>query len=157
LGCIVKSLEERRLGDVGALAASVDLALHALDLLPQLARLVLTLRSWRGRPWAVHRVLHQRVDLVAARPDVAQVDVLARLALADRLGHQVARHVAGDRVGHHQRRAGQEVGLQVRVDARLEVAVARQHRGAHQVVLPVMASLISGVRSPALPMQVVQP
>ena len=44
-------------------------------------------------------------------------------------------HRAGDRVGDDQRRAGEEVGLQVRVDARLEVAVARQHGGADQVVL----------------------
>ena len=57
------------------------------------------------------------------------------MPLADRLRHQVARHGAGDRIGHHQRRAGQEVGLQVRVDAGLEVAVAREHGGADQVVL----------------------
>ena len=42
------------------------------------------------------------------------------------------------------------------MDARLEVAVAGQHRRADEVVL-VIASSISGVRSPALPMQVVQP
>ena len=39
------------------------------------------------------------------------------------------------RVGDHQRRAKRGIGAQVRVDARLEVAVAREHGGAHQIVL----------------------
>ena len=55
---------------------------------------------------------------------------------------EVLQHRAGDRVGHHQRRRGEEVGAEVRVDARLEVAVAREHRGADQVVLRRSASSI---------------
>ena len=60
---------------------------------------------------------------------------LPSLRLAERLGAEVFQHRAGDRVGHHQRRTGEEVGADVGVDARLEVAVAREHRGADQVVL----------------------
>ena len=83
----------------------------------------------------IHRVLHARVDLVARGPDIADPHVLAVFALAQRLGHQVAQHGAGDGVSHDQRRRGEEVGAQIGMDAGLEVAVARQHRRAHQIVL----------------------
>ena len=42
---------------------------------------------------------------------------------------------AGDRVGDHQRRRGEERLLGVRVDAAVEVAVAGQHRGGVQVAV----------------------
>ena len=81
----------------------------------------------------IQRELEQRVDFLGARPDVAQPHV-AVLALAHGFGHQVARDGAGQGIGHDQRRRCQEVGLDVRVDASLEVAIARQHGGADQVV-----------------------
>ena len=70
------------------------------------------------------------------RPDVAQIDLLALVVLRQRLVHEVDVHRAGQGEGHHQRRAGQVVGLHVRIDAALEVAVARQHRRHHQVACP---------------------
>ena len=73
-------LEEGRLGDVGAVGPGVDVAGHALDLLPQRAGLGLHLLVVAAEGRAVHRVLHQRVHLVAGRPDVAQVDVAPALA-----------------------------------------------------------------------------
>ena len=57
----------------------------------------------------------------------------------------------------HQRRAHQEVGADVRVDARFEVAVAGEHRGGDDIVLGTTASSISASSGPELPMQVVQP
>ena len=151
-----EAVEERRLGDVGGLRPVVHLAVDALDLLPELARILLDLAVVGGEGFPVHRVFHERVDLVGGRPDVADPHVLAVLALAERLRHQVLHHRAGDRVGHHQRRRGEEVRLEVGVDPRLEVAVARQHGGAYEVVLDDRLVDL-GDRSPALPMQVVQP
>ena len=42
---------------------------------------------------------------------------------------------AGERVGHHQRRRGEVVGLHVGVDAALEVAVAGEHGRGHQLAV----------------------
>jgi hypothetical protein len=66
-------------------------------------------------------------------------------------------HRAGERVGHHQRRRGEVVGAHVRVDAALEVAVARQHRHRDEVVARLIACEIGSGSGPELPMQVVQP
>ena len=106
----------------------------ALDLAPEVALLgqlrVVVLELLR-----VERELEQRVDFFARRPDVAEIDVAAALALADRFGHQVTRDVAGDRVGDDQRRRREEVRADVRVDPRFEVTVARQHGCRDDVVL----------------------
>ncbi|KAG0758369.1 hypothetical protein G6F22_019668 [Rhizopus arrhizus] len=72
-------------------------------------------------------------DFLVARPDVAQEHRLAIAAGTQRLGGQVDVGGAGDGVGHHQRRAGQVVHLHFGMHAALEVAVARQHRGDHQI------------------------
>ena len=44
-------------------------------------------------------------------------------------------HRAGDRIGDDQRRRGEIVGAHVGVDAALEIAVAREHRGGDEIVL----------------------
>ena len=54
--------------------------------------------------------------------------------MAERLGREVLLDRAGQREGDHQRRAHQEVGLDVLVHARFEVAVAREHAGGDDVV-----------------------
>src|SRR3546814_15852874 len=69
--------------------------------------------------------------LFRSRPDIAQPDI-AVLALADGLGHEVAQHRAGQRVGNDQRRRSQEIGLDVGVDSRFEVTIAREHGGTHR-------------------------
>ena len=76
---------------------------------------------------------HRRRDLVVARPDFAQVHRLAVAAGAERLGRQIDVHAPGERVGDDERRRGEIVRANLRVDAALEVAVARQHRGDDQV------------------------
>ena len=131
---LAEVLEERRLCDVSRSRPVVDLAAHALDLFPERARVAADLAVVLLEHARVHRVLQQSGDLLRTGPDVPQPDVLASLALADRLGHQVDHHVAGERVRDHQRRRREEVGLEVRVDAGLEVPVARQHRRTHEVV-----------------------
>jgi hypothetical protein len=64
------------------------------------------------------------VNLFAGRPDVAQEDVAAAAALADRFGHQVARHIARDGVSHDERGRCEEVRADVRVNTGFEVTVA---------------------------------
>src|SRR5690606_39297359 len=54
---------------------------------------------------------------------------------AQRLGVEVDVHRPGQRVGHHQRRGGQVVHLDIGVDAAFEVAVTGQHRGDREVVV----------------------
>ena len=91
---------------------------------------VLLLEHLPGDALADHRI-----DLAAGRPDVLEEDLLALLVEAERLLGEIDIHRAGDRVGDHQRRRGEIVGAHVGVDAAFEVAVAREHRRRHQIVL----------------------
>ncbi len=75
----------------------------------------------------------RRLDLGRARPHVAQVHRPVG-ALAERVGGEVGVDAAGERVGDDERRRGQVVGAHRRVDAGLEVAVAREH-GRHLEVV----------------------
>ena len=59
----------------------------------------------------------------------------ALLVVAERLAGQIDLHRAGERVGDDQRRRGEIIGAHVRIDAALEIAVARQHRRGDEVVL----------------------
>src|SRR5262249_8293780 len=74
------------------------------------------------------------VDLLGARPDVVEVDRLAVRPGAQRLRRDVPIPPAGRRVRDHQRRRGQVVHLDVRVDPALEVAVAGEHADRGQVL-----------------------
>ncbi|CVA81563.1 Uncharacterised protein [Serratia marcescens] len=74
-------------------------------------------------------------DVLAARPDILQVDRLTVVALAQRLFGQINLHAARQRISHHQRRRGQPVGFHQRVNTPFEVAVARQHRAHGQIAL----------------------
>src|SRR5208282_5624190 len=69
------------------------------------------------------------------RPQVAEVDSLAGRPRSYRLGGQVDVHGARERVGNYERRRGQVVHLDVRVDPALEVTVAGQHRDDGEVVV----------------------
>src|SRR5437764_12644286 len=80
-------------------------------------------------------MLPAALDLLGRGPDIADPYVLAVLALADRLAHEVLEHGARERVGDDQRRGGEEIRAQARVDARFGVAVSREHRGADEIVL----------------------
>ena len=96
------------------------------------------------------------LHLLLRRPDVAEVDLLALVVLRQRLVHEVDVHRAGQGVGDDQRRAGEIVGLHVRVDAAFEIAVAREHRRDDQVAFSTALAIGSG-SGPLLPMQVMQP
>ena len=74
-------------------------------------------------------------DLLGRRPDVLEEDRLARLVGAERLGGEVDLQRAGERVGDDQRRRGEIVGAHVRIDAALEIAVAREHRRGDEIAL----------------------
>ena len=86
-----------------------------------------------------------------------QEDVVAVGVCAERVRLEVEVHRAGQRVGDHQRRRREVVHLHVGVDAALEVAVAREHRGDREVVVVDGLAEISSGSGPELPMQVVQP
>jgi len=101
-------------------------------------------------------VPHQIVYFLRGRPDIAEINRLAVFAGTDRFGHQVLEHGAGDGVRDHQWGRSQEVGFDVGMDARLEVAIAGEHGTGDQVVLHDHF-LELRIERPALPMQVVQP
>src|SRR5690606_13363950 len=127
------ALEVGRVLDIGGgIVPGVQLALRGLDAVPAAVTL---------EHVGVVLLEHLRADgggddvahFLVARPDVAQVHRLAVAAGAQRFGGQVDVGGAGQGIGHDQRRAGQVVHLDLGVHAALEVAVARQHRGDHQV------------------------
>ena len=80
-------------------------------------------------------VVDEILDFLAGRPDVREIDGLAALVVADRLLGEVDLHRAGERVGDDQRRRGEIVGAHVGIDAPLEIAIAREHRGRDEIVL----------------------
>src|SRR5450830_427141 len=127
-------IEERWFSDVGRFRPVVDLTGHGGDFFPQLAWCALDVSVVILEHFGVHGELHHGRYFSRGRPDVAQVHVFAAFALAHWLGHQVARHVAGDGVGDHQRWRSEEVRTDVRVYACFEVAVARQHSRSDDVV-----------------------
>ena len=76
---------------------------------------------------------------------------------ADGIGEDVAIDVAGEREGDDQRRRGQEAGLELRMDASREVAVARQNGDGKDAALRHGLARSTAGSGPELPMQVVQP
>ena len=56
------------------------------------------------------------------------------MPVPERLGRQVDRHLARQRVGHDERRRRQVVGAHRLLDATFEVAVAAQDRCHHQIL-----------------------
>ena len=88
-----------------------------------------------GEHLALHRPADHLVDLVAARPEVAEEDVIAVGALADRLRDEVDVHAARERVRDDERRRREVVRLHLAVDARLEVPVAGEHGADDEVTI----------------------
>ena len=129
------ALEVRRLADVGR----VGLPGEALALGHRQAAPLLVAGEdvgvGRAEHVAVDRGRDRVRDLLRRRPDVAQVDLVAVLVLAERLLEQVDVHPAGERVGDDERRRGEVVRLHLGMDARLEVAVAGEHRADDEVAL----------------------
>ena len=125
--------EERRLLHVGRLGGPlVDGSFRDLDGIPELVG-VLDAGVFLQEGVGGHTPVHQIEDLGGRRPDVPQVNVVARGVGADRILCQVDVHRTGQGVGHDQRGRGQEVGLHHLVDAAFEVAVAGKHTGYDQV------------------------
>ena len=74
------------------------------------------------------RLLDRVLHLVLGRPDVARIDRLAVLVVADRVGLKVDVHRAGQGIGDDQGGRGEVVGPDLGVDPPLEIAVARSGR-----------------------------
>src|SRR5699024_808127 len=81
----------------------------------------------------IQRIGDDLVDFRLRRPDVLEVDVVASAVLTQRVGAQVHVDGTGQRIGHDQRRTGEEVHAHVAVHAPFEVAVAGEHGGHIQV------------------------
>ena len=129
------ALEVRRLADVGRVRLPGEaLALRHRQAAPLLVA---------GEDVGVRRAEHVAVDgardrvrdLLRGRPDVAEVDLVAVLVLAERLLEQVDVHPACERVGDDERRRGEVVRLHLGVDPGLEVAVAGEHGADDEVAL----------------------
>ena len=129
------AVEVRRLADVGRLRVPLEgLALGRGQRAPALVARE-DVRVVLGEHLLGDRAVDRRLDVAGRRPDVAQVDLAAVGRGAQRLGLEVEVHRAGEPVGDHERRAGQVVHLDVRVDPALEVPVARQHGDHGEVAL----------------------
>ena len=128
-------VEVGRVADVGRVGLPlVDLAGRCRQRLPALVALE-HVGVLRREQLGVDRREHRGLDLLLGRPDVLQVHRRTRRAHAQRLGCQVDIHRPCDGVGDHERRRREVVGPHERLDAALEVAVARQHRRHHQALV----------------------
>jgi len=94
-------------------------ALPALVAVEDLAVRLFEVRGLHGRP-------DRLLDLLRRRPDVLEEDGRAAPVRAERLVREVPVHLARERVRDDERRRGEVVHLDQRVDAPLEVAVARE-------------------------------
>ena len=82
--------------------------------------------------FGLDRGAHDRVDFGIAWPEVFQADRLA-IDRAKRVFFDIDANRAGNRVGDHQRRRGKKRLLRIGMDAAVEVAVARKHRGGVEI------------------------
>jgi hypothetical protein len=78
---------------------------------------------------------HDRRDLAAGGPDVAQIDLAAVLIGAERRLGDIDLHRAGKRISDDQRRRGKVIGPYVGIHAALEIAIAGEYRRGDQIVL----------------------
>ena len=127
-----RALPVRRAADIGAARPPV---VQRADLAAMLDAHVEHRVVDAAELFRLDRGLDHRVDLGVRRPDVLQPHGVAVGVHAQHVLLDVEAHGTGDGVGDHQRRRGQERLLGVRVDAAVEIAVARQHSGGVQVAV----------------------
>ena len=95
-----------------------------------------------------HMALDDGVDLLVVGPQVAEGDGPALGVVAQGVVFDVEAYGPGDGIGHHQRRRGEEGLLRLRMDAPVEIAIAREHRGGIEIALDDLA-LDGRVQGPA--------
>ena len=126
--------EERRVLDVSALVVPrVELSGRARDLVP-LRVLPGEIRVKLAEDFRLERGLHAGTHLVERGPKVAKINLLAVLVFAQRFLGEVDIDSSGQGEGHHERWGHEEVRFDVLMDARFEVAVARQNGRCHEIV-----------------------
>src|SRR5262249_33213764 len=81
------------------------------------------------------RLPHRFGDLFRARPDVAQIDGLVLLVEAERLLREIAVDGARERISDDEHRRSEIVRANLLVHAALEIAVAREHSGDHEITI----------------------
>ncbi|MNS68820.1 hypothetical protein D3C72_1021110 [compost metagenome] len=69
------------------------------------------------------------------RPDIFQINRIALAVVTDWIACQVNVHITRQRIGHNQRRRGQPVGFDQRMNTAFEVTVARKHRADGKIAL----------------------
>ena len=130
-----EAVEERRLLNVRArLIPLVGVADARRDFVP-LRILIGKVAVQFAEYLRLERALHEVAHLSEAWPKVAQEHVRAVVRLAKRFARQVDVDPPGQRERHDERRRHQEIAAHVLVHARLEVAVAGEHRGDNEVVV----------------------
>ena len=80
----------------------------------------------------IHAVGDCLIHLFLCRPEIAQVNWLALLVMAERVFFKINADSSRQRVRHHQRRRHEVIGANLRVDAPFKIAIATQHRSHHQ-------------------------
>jgi len=149
-------LEEGRLADVRRrVVPLVDLTGRRIECRPAFVSLEhggVLLFEHRG----IDTVVNRRVDLVGVGPDVREIDRIAVGIRSERVVFEVDVHPPGEAIGDDERRAGEVVRTNLRVDASLEVAVPRKDARGPGSSASIARSIGSG-SGPAFPIQVVQP
>ncbi len=100
--------------------------------------------------------MNRLADLLGVRPDVLEVDLLAVVVRTDRILLEVDVHPPGEAISDDQRRGREVVRLDLRVDTRLEVAIAERTLVVQRSCSSIAFS-IGSASGPELPIQVVQP
>ena len=82
---------------------------------------------------AAHCARDRLLDLLGARPQITQIDIVSVAVLPERLLDEVDVHASRERIRNDERRRGEVVRLHLGMDPRLEVPVTGEH-GAHDEV-----------------------
>lgn len=133
-GCEFSGLEEWWVVDVGRVFPLVDQRLLDFQVIPSLGAF---------GDIAVHFPEHLRLEcfldefvcLFASGPNIFQVDFLASLISAERLGLEIEIHSAGKRVGNNERRRSQVGSLNHLVHSGLEVTVPGKHSRSSKILI----------------------
>ena len=129
-----KVREERRFLDVGGLAVPfIHVAGAGRDFVPLgiLRRKILVKFAEHFR---LQRGLHEVTDFAQRRPEVLEENVCAVFVFANRFAVHVNVHAARERERDDEWRRHEKIRLDVLVNARLEIAVAGQHRRGDEIV-----------------------
>ena len=127
--------EERRLVNVIAfLVPLIHFAGARWDFVP-LRVLIREIAIKLAEDFRAQRRLHRIAHFFQTRPEIAQKSFFAGFVFADWLFAKIDIHPPGKRERDYQRRRHQEIGFDVLVHPRFEIAVTRKHGRRDQIVI----------------------